>query len=270
MPQGKRVRFIDPATNNVIYPDTGHPPVILATPSPSFSISSLPSPPLPSTPNSSGFYYAPLMPVGGHGITQQVHPAILYDGQIAPLRFDVTVAPSQLADPAPQTFGKGGWFLKCSRPSAQLSPLTGRSPSPLCFKLSLLDEPVTYPLMNSIILFSDLLPWSIAVEAETSGDAITIFDVLQALHTSLRTPISKPEWSYLSVHTQNSVSAAFYRRLGGIQDRSLREKQLGRGVRRLDFLLGATKLLGISAVPHKPGVFTLHWGSATHLNFSTS
>ncbi|KAF9645925.1 hypothetical protein BDM02DRAFT_3063862, partial [Thelephora ganbajun] len=109
-----------------------------------------------------------------------------------------------------------------------------------------LDEPVAYPHMTSIVLFSDLLPWSTRVEAPTPGDVVTIFDVLQTLHTVLRTPISKSEWNSLSAHTQDSVSTAFYHRLGGIRDRSAREKQLKKGVRRLDFLLGNTKLLGIS------------------------
>ena len=149
-----------------------------------------------------------------------------------------------------------------SRPSAQQSPLTGRSPSPVRFELSLLDEPVTYPHMTSVVLFSDLLPWSTRVEAQTPGGVVTIFDVLETLHTALRTPISKSEWNSLSSHTQNSVSGAFYHRLGGIRDHLLREKQLRKGVRRLDFLLGNTKLLGISAVADKPGVFTLYWGSA--------
>lgn len=257
MQHGKRVHFIDPVTNNVVYPDQS---VISSTPSPSFSISSLPSSSLPSTPSSAGFYYIPLPPAG---IIQQIHPAIsCSNGRTAPFQFDITVAPSQLADPVPQKFGKGGWLFKCSRPPAQQSPLTGRSPSPICFDLSLLDDPVTYPLMNSIILFSDILPWSTPVGAEIPGGAVTIYDVLESLHTSLRTPISKSEWDHLSAHTQNSVSAAFYRRLGGIRDHSLREKQFRRGVRRLDFLLGNTKLLGIAAVPGKPGVFTLHWGSA--------
>jgi hypothetical protein len=91
---------------------------------------------------------------------------------------------------------------------------------------------------------------------------VTIFDVLQTLHAALRTPISKSEWNSLSSHTQHAVSGAFYHRLGGIRDHSLREKQLKKGVRRLDFLLGNTKLLGIAPLPGKPGVFTLYWGSS--------
>ncbi|KAF9783871.1 hypothetical protein BJ322DRAFT_1007653 [Thelephora terrestris] len=206
-----------------------HPPVIPPTPSPTFSGASLPSPPFPSTPSSSRSYQIPLPPAGPYGIVQQVHPAISYSSRIAPLHVDVTVSPSQLA---------------------------------VRFELSLLDEPVTYPHMTSVVLFSDLLPWSTRVEAQTPGGVVTIFDVLETLHTALRTPISKSEWNSLSSHTQNSVSGAFYHRLGGIRDHLLREKQLRKGVRRLDFLLGNTKLLGISAVADKPGVFTLYWGSA--------
>ena len=261
MPREKRVHFVDPVTNNVFFPDMLNPPVIPQTPSPTFSVSSLPSPPQPTTPSSSRSYYVPLPPLATYGMVQHVHPALLYNGRVPPLYFDITVAPSQWADTAPQP-SKGGWLSKCSRTSAQKSPLTGRSASPVRFELSLLDEPVVYPHMNSIVLFSDLLPWSTRVEAEMPGDVVTIFDVLQTLHTVLRIPISKSEWNSLSAHAQDSISAAFYRRLGGIRDYSSRDKQLKKGVRRLDFLLGNTKLLGLAAVPDKPGVFTLYWGSA--------
>lgn len=260
MPQGKRVHFVDPITDDVFYPDMLNPPVIPPTPSPTYSTTSLPSPPFPSTPSSSRSHYAPLPLVGPYGIIQQVHPAVSYDNRIAPrLQFDVTVSPSHLIPLVPN---KGGWLSTSLRPSVQQSPLTGRSPSLVPFELSLLDEPVTYPQMTSIILFSDLLPWSTRIEAETPGSAVTIFDVLDTLHTALRTPISKSEWNSLPPHTQNAVSTSFYHRLGGIQDHSLRDKQFRRGVRRLDFLLGNTKLLGIAPVPNKPDGFTLYWGSA--------
>ena len=240
-----------------------NPPVLPPTPSPTFSTSSLPSSPLLSTPGSSRSRYIPLPHLATYGAIQHVHPAVSYNGRVPSLYFDITVAPSQLADPVPQKPSKGGWYSKGSRSSAQQSPLTGRSASPVRFELSLLDESVTYPHMNSITLFSDLLPWSTRVEAATPDGVVTIFDVLQTLHTFLRIPISKSEWNSLSANTQGTVSAAFYRRLGGIRDHPMREKQLSKGIRRLDFLLGNTKLLGISAVPDKPGVFTLHWRGGT-------
>ena len=263
MPQGKRVHFIDPVTDDVFFPDMLNPPVIPPTPSPTFSLSSLPSPPPPSTPGSSRSYHVPLPSLATYGMVQRVHPAVSYSGQAPPLYFDVTVSPSQLADPVAQRPSVGVWSSRHSRSSVQQSPLTGRSASPVRFELSLLDEPVTYPHMNSIVLFSDLLPWSTRVEVATPDDVVTIFDVLQTLHTALRIPVSKSEWNSLAPYTQDSVSAAFYRRLGGIRDHALREKQLKKGVRRLDFLLGDTKLLGISVVPDKPGVFTLRWGTST-------
>ena len=263
MSHGKRVHFIDPVTDDVYSPDMLNAPVLPPTPSPTFSTSSLPSSPLPVTPGSFRSPCIPLPPFATYGMVQ-VHPAVSYNYRAPPsLYFDITTAPSQLADPVPQTPNKGRWLPKRSRPSVQQSPLTGRAPSPVRFKLSLLDEPVTYPHLNSIVLFSDLLPWSTRVDAATPGDAVTIFDVLQTLHTVLRIPISKSEWNSLSAHTQNAVSVAFYRRLGGIRDPFLREKQLNKGVRRLDFLLGDTKVLGIAPVPDKPNVFTLYWGRDT-------
>ena len=260
MPQGKRVHFIDPVTDDVFFPDMLNQPVLPQTPSPTFSISSFQSSQL-STPSSFLSHYIPLPHVTAYGMAQRVHPAVSYSGRIPPLYLDVTVPPSQLVEPVPRKSSKGGWFPKCSRPSARQSPLTGRKASPVPFDPSLFGEPVAYPHMSTIVLFSDLLPWSIQVEAATPNDVVTIFDVLQTLHTALRIPISQSEWNSLSSQTQNSVSAAFYHRLGGIRDHSLREKQLKKGVRRLDFLLGNTKLLGIAPIPDKPGFFTLYWGS---------
>ena len=178
---------------------------------------------------------------------------------LAPFHFDMTVAPSQLEVAAPRIFSKRRFFSKRSKPSAQESPLTGHAASPVYFELSLLDETVTYPHMNSIVLISDMLPWAIPVTVP-SDEYVTLGHVWQSLHISLRTPVSTTEWKCLSDSAQRDVANAFYARIDGIRDLSLRKRQVCRGVRRLDFLLGNTQLVGISSVPGEPGVFTLHWG----------
>jgi hypothetical protein len=114
--------------------------------------------------------------------------------------------------------------------------------------------------MNSIILLSHLLPWSIIVRGESLHDEVTLFDMWQTLHDFFRAPIPDFEWNSLPAYTRNVVSAAFYRRINGIWDHYLREEQFRRGVRRLDFLLGYTTLVGISTVSNRAGYFNLHWG----------
>ena len=55
------------------------------------------------------------------------------------------------------------------------------------------------------------------------------------------------------------IAASFHKRVDGFSDHIKREKQLGKGVRRLDFLVGRTRFFGISAFGEKPGVYEVHW-----------
>ena len=121
----------------------------------------------------------------------------------------------------------------------------------------LLSQQATYPASPSIILLTEALPWSITVEAKSSF--VTVYDVLQALHSSLRLQVTKTEWASLSRASQDMIAAYFHKRVDGFSDLVKREKQLGRGVRRLDFLVGRTRLYGISPFGEKPGVFKVHW-----------
>ena len=241
-PNKHAVHFLDPRTNEVVYPDEIPP-----TPSPSFSINSLPSSPLPPTPSSSGlrFRCVSLPQVETCSQIPQVNPAISYDGMTMPvLQLDVTVGPPR--------------FSKYSPPSAERSPLTGHTPSQTTLDHSLLSELAVFPPMDSIKLISNQFPWFTEVRSSVNG--VTLFDIWQTLHDKLRTPISKGEWSMISQAQQAFVSKAFYLRVEQIPDSTLKEKQHRKGVRRLDFLFGHTKLLGITAVPDKPGNFNLHWG----------
>ena len=121
----------------------------------------------------------------------------------------------------------------------------------------LLSEPAIHPALPTITLVTEALPWSITVTAKSSY--VTVYDVLQALHSSLRLQVTKVEWASLPRASQNIISTSFHKRVDGFSDRTKREKQLGKGVRRLDFLVGRTRLLGISPLGEKPSVFKVHW-----------
>ncbi|KAF9644374.1 hypothetical protein BDM02DRAFT_3071275, partial [Thelephora ganbajun] len=110
--------------------------------------------------------------------------------------------------------------------------------------LTLLSEPATYPPSASITLLTEALPWSITVTAKSTF--VTVYDVLQALRSSLRFQVTKVEWASLSRASQDVIAASFHKRVGGFSNRLKREKQLGKGVRRLDFLVGRTRPYGIS------------------------
>ena len=55
------------------------------------------------------------------------------------------------------------------------------------------------------------------------------------------------------------IAASFHQRVNGFSGRLKKEKQVDKGVRRLDFLGGRTRLYGISPIGERPGVYRVHW-----------
>jgi len=81
---------------------------------------------------------------------------------------------------------------------------------------------------------------------------VTVFDVLLALYTSLRTIVHPTEYERLTralrvpTHAKDSVTSAFWARLGHISDPKKKEEQKRKGVRRIDFAGRNTTLLGLT------------------------
>jgi len=237
MPQGRRVRVLDPITNAVHSPAEPSPPSSPRTPSPTLSDSTASSLTAPPTPQS----LFSTMPLPASKL--QIHPAITYTGIPPYLCFDLAFPPSYLLVPDSPSLGS-------DRSSASSRSFEN-------VNLSLLSEQATYPASPSITLLTEALPWSITVTAKSSF--VTVYDVLQALHSSLRLQVTKVEWASLSRASQDVIAASFHKRVDGFTDRLKREKQLGKGVRRLDFLVGRTRLYGIRPFGEQPGVFKVHW-----------
>ena len=239
MHQGRRVRLLDPITNTVHTPAEPSPPSSPRTPSPTLSESTASSLTPPPTPQSL-FTTAPLPASMPH-----IHPAITYTGLPPCLFFDLAFPPSYLLVPDSPFLGSD-----CSSTPSSSGSIESVNLLPL-------SEPAIYPATSTITLLADALPWSVTVT--TKSTFITIFDVLQALHSSLRHQVTKAEWASLSRASRDVIAASFHKRVDGFSDRIKREKQLGKGVRRLDFLVGRTRFFGISAFGEKPGVYEVHW-----------
>ena len=237
MAQGRRVRVLDPITNAVHSPAEPSSSSSSRTPSPTFSDSTSSSFTTPPTPQSL-FSTMPL-PASDY----QIHPAITYTGASPYLCFDLAFPPSYLLVPDSPALGS-------DRSSASSRSFESANPT-------LLSEQATYPASSSITLLTEALPWSITVTAKSTF--VTVYDVLQALHSSLRLQVTKVEWASLPLASKDVIAASFHKRADGFSDRLKREKQLGKGVRRLDFLVGRTRLYGISPFGKKPGVFKVHW-----------
>ncbi|KAK0439246.1 uncharacterized protein EV420DRAFT_1236993, partial [Desarmillaria tabescens] len=101
------------------------------------------------------------------------------------------------------------------------------------------DDPATSPpLPGGMILVSKYLPWRIHISPSS------VSDVVVALYTALRTRVTEEE---LKAVGGMGVMRAFANRVEGMGDEERRK-----GVRRVDFLLGYTRFVGIEATD-EPG-----------------
>jgi hypothetical protein len=127
-------------------------------------------------------------------------------------------------------------------------------------------EPPT-PVSARIVLRSDKFPWPVVVGPSNSSSksgskffigggseksgrtAITNLDLLYAVHTTLLTRVTPQEWEALGhgSRAQRKVTEAYEKRctrMGGGWDE---------GVRRIDWLHGRTRLIGVEVDKHGHG-----------------
>jgi hypothetical protein len=92
-------------------------------------------------------------------------------------------------------------------------------------------------------LVSAGLPWTTSVEpSTTSMQYITVLDVLHALYNNLHKRVKQPEFDTTEKSYRDLISKAWFRRLDQIPHDSERTKEGEKGVRRIDFLLGRTRV----------------------------
>ena len=132
------------------------------------------------------------------------------------------------------------------------------------------------PSLSHATITSSYLPWTIKVYA-SNASYITLQDVFSSIHSVLRTNITSAEFHLLpSHHHRERAVRAYerrYRRLrhqphsdfssdNQINKESESEKRAG--MKRIDFLMGHTKFLGISCIGCQPNdEWNLHVASST-------
>ncbi|KAJ7730616.1 hypothetical protein DFH07DRAFT_993016 [Mycena maculata] len=121
-------------------------------------------------------------------------------------------------------------------------------------------EPAVYPPQAAISLLTPHLPWAIGVPA-SNGSYVTVFDVIDSIYRTLRVNTLPAEFNALgSQKLMRKAAAAYtqrYERLRGHRGYTEEKKQ---GVKRVDFLMGYTRLQGISPTPGAPDVWQLNIG----------
>jgi len=206
----------------------------LPSPSPAFSVSTLPSSAGPLTPPS-----APTMLPGPtpYTISLPAGPAPKYLGSMRPHAL--------LALPPSINYDVGN---HPSTASVQHLPLSMRS----------LSEPATRPPLPSLTIVMSRLPWSVYV-TPSHGTFVSVSDVLSAIYRTLRVQITQSEFHSLPSPTDaRRVSQTYeqrYKRLRGTV--AYAEEKRG-GVRRIDFLMGCTRFIGLSMTRQGPDVWCLN------------
>ena len=140
-------------------------------------------------------------------------------------------------------------------------PLSTAYPRP---PADVLAAPATTPTLPTLSINCPMLPWTITVNAGADPNSrprgapaafVTIGDVLVAIHNNVRLAVVQAEFdTFLSPDQKYWVGVDFRIRCGGNQS------EYSKGLRRMDFLGGRRKFLGLSSSSRGPDMWTLNLG----------
>ena len=230
-----KVSFLDPNDNTITALEPLTPPVSVP---PSPHLTTIDLPPTPSgycTPTSP----EPVEPQPLQMVQQQtrIH-RVLYQANSLRFNAEMTLQPRLVSYGMP----------------------TGRSSPLFEYDTATLAEAATSPPLPSILLLCDNLPWKIRVSSSLPNLFVTNYDVLQTIHVNLRTPVVPAEWPLCgSPEDQQVILQTFERRVRRLSNEFARTEERTRSVRRVDCLMGQTRLVRITP-SEEPGVFVMEWG----------
>jgi hypothetical protein len=119
-------------------------------------------------------------------------------------------------------------------------------------------EPATNPPLGFITITTPYLPWTIKVHA-SNGSYITLENVFDAIYRSLRTNITTSEFnSFSSQNDQRRATRAYEQRYRRQRSTRIYEEEKRGGMKRVDFLMGHSRFLGISNTGHRPDEWQLN------------
>ena len=152
----------------------------------------------------------------------RIHP-VLSDTHQTPLTYDLSLPPSTSAVTD----------LKFSK-----------------VELDVYKQPATAPGLPYLEITHPQLQWKLAVRPTVSGGTVvTVADVLTAIHTGLRTSITAAEFQvaggdHTDPRRQQRISAAYRARCDCFKG-DAKQKELRKGVKRIDFLEGVRMFAGL-------------------------
>lgn len=235
----KRVHF---ASTNTIY-ETGS-----ATPSPSLTASSLPSSSSPELltppPPDDDHYEYRVYPRTPYAKQADLFPEMIMQNPIPPMQIHFLLAYAPYTEPALH------WDMTLPPASIEYQ-----------FSSHAFSEPATSPPMSSLIIYHSSLKYEIEVvpPQASSGAVVTVSDVLTKLYRELRLSIHPIEYADLKdEEIRKQVDNAYYARCSRIHDRGERLQEQQKGIKKIDFLMGSTRFLGLSGTMTGPDIWELN------------
>jgi hypothetical protein len=111
--------------------------------------------------------------------------------------------------------------------------------------------------MHTMTLVIDQFPWRLTIPP--MKHSISIRDLLEALYCFLRHPVLPSEYNTLPTQAlKDEVSIAFHNRCGRAPSKEAADEQYQKGVKRVDFLRGRTRFMGLSSTKVGPDVWILN------------
>ena len=113
------------------------------------------------------------------------------------------------------------------------------------FLSSYLNDPATHPPLARLRIICKLIPqWPIDLEfrrfpSTPKQPPITLQDVLVAVHRDVHRPITHLDWARLNPHKQRTITKWYNQRCG------MNENEKAQGVKRVDYLNGKTRMVGL-------------------------
>ncbi|KAF8811420.1 hypothetical protein BYT27DRAFT_7208559 [Phlegmacium glaucopus] len=118
-------------------------------------------------------------------------------------------------------------------------------------------EPATTPPLPFLTITSIHLPWTIKVYA-SNGSYVTLEDVFDCMYRSLRTNITSGEFKmFPRPEDQRRATRAYEQRYRRLRNNRAYDEEKRGGMKRVDFLMGRTKFLGISNSSRRPDEWQL-------------
>ncbi|KIK54935.1 hypothetical protein GYMLUDRAFT_129337, partial [Collybiopsis luxurians FD-317 M1] len=119
-------------------------------------------------------------------------------------------------------------------------------------------EPAIYPPVSSLTIQIPHHTWPISVHASFNGQYVTVNDVFSAIYHSLRNNVSSTDYHAIpSRKDAEKVRMAYETRYRRLRDRYAYESEKRQGLKRVDFLVGHTRFIGLTVSSHNPGVWVL-------------